>query len=103
MGADPFEEHGAGFDLHSGAYGGAAANPTVVLSHLLSQCVSPDGKVLIPDFYDDVAPLTEWEARNIEQLQYDDETLRQEVPPLRSSATRSTASWNACGHARPSR
>ena len=79
---------GPGFDLHSGAYGGAVANPTVVLSHLISQCVSPDGKILIPGFYDDVQAMTEWEARNIEQLQYNDETLRQEVqaPALISDA-----------------
>lgn len=89
-----FEMHvkGPGFDLHSGAYGGAVANPTVVLSHLISQCVSVEGKILIPGFYDDLQPLTQWEAQNIEQLQYDDETLRQEVeaPALISDAHHST-------------
>ncbi len=29
----------------------------------LAKCVSPDGKVLIPHFYDDVVPLQEWERR----------------------------------------
>ena len=89
-----FEIHvkGPGFDLHSGAYGGAVANPAIVLSHLVSQCVSPTGEILIPGFYDDVEPLAQWEARNIEALQYDDEQLRQEVqaPALICDAQHST-------------
>lgn len=83
---------GPGFDLHSGAYGGAVANPAVVLSHLISQCVSPDGEILVPGFYDDVEPLAPWEAENIERLQYDDETLRLEVqaPALIQNAQHGT-------------
>jgi len=83
---------GPGFDLHSGAYGGVVANPAVVLSHMISQCVSPQGQVMIPGFYDDVLLLTEWEAANIEQLQYDNETLRQEVeaPAIISDSLHST-------------
>lgn len=76
-----FEIHvkGPGFDLHSGAYGGAVANPAVVLSRIISQCVNEQGEILIPGFYDDVEPMPAWEAENIEQLQFNDNILREEV------------------------
>jgi acetylornithine deacetylase/succinyl-diaminopimelate desuccinylase-like protein len=57
-------------DLHSGSFGGAVANPVMALSHILSQCVGRDGKVLIPGFYDDVRPLEKWERENIKKLKF---------------------------------
>ncbi|MCF7972614.1 MAG: dipeptidase [Phycisphaerae bacterium] len=76
-----FEIHvkGPGFDLHSGGYGGAVANPAVVLTHLISQCVSQQGEILIPGFYDDVQGAAQWELENMEALRFDDEVLRREV------------------------
>ncbi len=41
-------------DLHSGYYGGAAANPIHILSTILAGLHDGDGKVMIPDFYDGV-------------------------------------------------
>ena len=66
---------GRAFDLHSGAYGGAVANPAMMLVRMLSQCVSPDGKILIPGFYDAVRPISDWEAENIRSLDFNDELL----------------------------
>jgi acetylornithine deacetylase/succinyl-diaminopimelate desuccinylase-like protein len=41
-------------DLHSGYYGGAAANPIHILSRILADFHDVDGKVLIPGFYEGV-------------------------------------------------
>ncbi|MEM1378739.1 MAG: M20/M25/M40 family metallo-hydrolase, partial [Pseudomonadota bacterium] len=41
-------------DLHSGYFGGAAANPIHILSKALADLHSDDGSVTVPDFYDGV-------------------------------------------------
>lgn len=45
-------------DLHSGLFGGAVANPAVVLSQMISQLVDANGRITIDGFYDDVRELT---------------------------------------------
>lgn len=70
-----FTVKGADHDVHSGAYGGAIANPAMVLAQILSKCVGPDGKILVPHFYDDVAPLEKWESESIAKLGFDDQAF----------------------------
>jgi acetylornithine deacetylase/succinyl-diaminopimelate desuccinylase-like protein len=41
-------------DLHSGYYGGAAANPIHILSQILADFRGADGRITIPGFYDGV-------------------------------------------------
>jgi len=52
---------GPGMDLHSGIYGGTVANPITALARLLSTLHDDSGRVAIQGFYDDVAPVQEWE------------------------------------------
>lgn len=52
------EIKGPGRDLHSGLFGGAVHEPMTDLIQLFSKLVNPDGKILIPGIYDDVALLT---------------------------------------------
>jgi len=66
-------------DVHSGSYGGAVANPAVVLSRLIAQCIGPDGKILVPGLYDDVVPVRAWEKENLQRLAFDDEVLKREL------------------------
>lgn len=54
-------------DLHSGMYGGPAANPIRVLSRILADLHDEDGRVTVPGFYDGVEEtptqvLKSWEA-----------------------------------------
>lgn len=69
----------AAADLHSGVFGGAVANPIFALSVIISKCIAPDGKILIPGFYDNVKPLEDWEKKNFEKLNFDDKTLISQI------------------------
>lgn len=59
--------HAANKDLHSGSYGGAAANPIRVLAKILASLHDDQGRVTLPGFYDDVDELpdairSQWQA-----------------------------------------
>ena len=47
---------GAGHDLHSGVYGGAAPNPIMAIAEILTALKDRNGHILIPGFYDRVQP-----------------------------------------------
>jgi len=74
-----FTVKGPATDVHSGAFGGAIANPAMVVAQILAQCVSRDGKVLVPHFYDDVAPLEDWERESFRKLNFNEGGLAREL------------------------
>jgi acetylornithine deacetylase/succinyl-diaminopimelate desuccinylase-like protein len=67
-------------DLHSGSFGGSVQNPVNALASILSQLYDTEtGRIRIPHFYDDVAPLEDWERKEFASLPYDPEADREEL------------------------
>ncbi|MBA2373762.1 MAG: dipeptidase [Chloroflexi bacterium] len=67
---------GAPVDLHSGSFGGAVENPAMALSRIIAALKGPDGRILVPGFYDDVVPLSEPERAALAALPFDEEAYR---------------------------
>ena len=63
-------------DLHSGGYGGAVRNPANALCLIVGSLTSPDGRVLVPGFYDAVEPLSNAERAALAGLPFDEEAYR---------------------------
>jgi acetylornithine deacetylase/succinyl-diaminopimelate desuccinylase-like protein len=67
---------GAKSDLHSGLHGGVLRNPIQAISELCASLHTPDGRVAIDGFYDDVMPVEPWEREQIAKLGADTEEYR---------------------------
>jgi acetylornithine deacetylase/succinyl-diaminopimelate desuccinylase-like protein len=63
-------------DLHSGVFGGSVENPAMALARLLAQLRDASGRVTIPGFYDDVAPLSAYERKQFARLPIKDRDLQ---------------------------
>jgi acetylornithine deacetylase/succinyl-diaminopimelate desuccinylase-like protein len=59
-------------DLHSGGYGGVVENPAIALARIITALKGPDGRILIPGFYDDVVAMTEEDRAAFAALPFDD-------------------------------
>ncbi|ASP21857.1 succinyl-diaminopimelate desuccinylase [Antarctobacter heliothermus] len=62
-------------DLHSGMYGGAAANPITHLCRILGNLHDANGRIQVPHFYDDVPDLSDdikeqWDALNFDHATF---------------------------------
>lgn len=64
-----FIVRGPARDLHSGAFGGAVANPLTVAARLIASLHNSEGHILIPGFYDAVVPLQDWEKKAMATLE----------------------------------
>ena len=62
---------GPKMDLHSGIFGGAVANPAAALARLLATLHDQNGRIAVESFYDDVAPLQDWERDSWKKLPLD--------------------------------
>jgi acetylornithine deacetylase/succinyl-diaminopimelate desuccinylase-like protein len=67
--------HGPSRDLHSGIFGGALDNPAMALCQLLARLRDKDGRITIPGFYDDVAPLSAYERKQLARLPHSDREM----------------------------
>jgi acetylornithine deacetylase/succinyl-diaminopimelate desuccinylase-like protein len=70
------EAVGARTDLHSGIYGGAAPNPFVALAQVIAALKDPQGRILIPGFYDKVQAPSADELKAWKRLPFDEEHYR---------------------------
>jgi acetylornithine deacetylase/succinyl-diaminopimelate desuccinylase-like protein len=75
---------GSSTDLHSGSFGGAVANPAMVLAQVLAQMKDRGGRIKIPGFYDDVVPLQEEERQAWASLPFNEKKYKKDfgVPKL---------------------
>jgi acetylornithine deacetylase/succinyl-diaminopimelate desuccinylase-like protein len=75
---------GSNTDLHSGSFGGAVANPAIVLAQMLAQMKDRGGRIKIPGFYDDVVPLREEERQEWAKLPFNEKQYRKDfgIPKL---------------------
>ena len=66
-------------DLHSGSFGGAVANPALVLTQILSQMKDKGGRIKIPGFYDDVRALRDEERAEFKKLPFNETRYRKDL------------------------
>ncbi|HEY7369742.1 MAG TPA: M20/M25/M40 family metallo-hydrolase [Thermoanaerobaculia bacterium] len=65
--------------LHSGHYGNWAPNPALLIADLLARMRTPDGRITIEGFYDDVRPPTDAEKRALAAVPDPDPELRRDL------------------------
>jgi acetylornithine deacetylase/succinyl-diaminopimelate desuccinylase-like protein len=75
---------GSSTDLHSGSFGGAVANPAMVLAQVLAQMKDRGGRIKIPGFYDEVVPLQDDERKAWATLPFNEKQYRKDfgIPKL---------------------
>jgi acetylornithine deacetylase/succinyl-diaminopimelate desuccinylase-like protein len=78
---------GPASDLHSGRHGGAVLNPNHALAAIVASLHDADGRVAVPGFYDDVAPVGD-----LSHVPFDESVYHAEVgvPELHGEAGFST-------------
>ena len=59
---------GAKMDLHSGLHGGVLRNPIQALAEVCASLHTPDGRVNVPGFYDEVLPVEKWEREELKKF-----------------------------------
>src|SRR5207244_12838214 len=88
---------GSSTDLHSGSFGGAVANPAMVLAQVLAQMKDRGGRIKIPGFYDEVVPLQEEERQAWASLPFNEKQYRKDfgIPKVfgESSYTTLERTW----------
>lgn len=68
--------HGPNRDLHSGIFGGSVDNPAMALCQMVGKLRDKQGRVAVPGFYDDVAPLSSYERRQFKRLPFNESAYR---------------------------
>ncbi len=66
------EVTGPHFDLHSGIFGGAVANPINILATMIASLTDAQGRIAIPGFYDDVLEISLEERAEMSKAPFDE-------------------------------
>jgi hypothetical protein len=105
-----FDVHitGAKGDLHSGLHGGVLRNPIQALAEIIATLHTPEGKVNVPGFYDDVLDVHPWERDELKKLGGDEKAYAEFLgidtfyttpgfSPFESSRFQPTLEFNGIG------
>lgn len=92
------EVTGPNRDLHSGHFGGAVANPINVLCEMIAKMTDEDGRITIPNFYDNVEELSAEERSMIASIPFNEEAYKDSigVNALRGEKGYATLERNSC-------
>ncbi|NLG27449.1 MAG: dipeptidase [Chloroflexi bacterium] len=70
---------GPNSDLHSGTFGGAVQNPIHALATILASMRSPEGRISVEGFYDQVRELSAAERAEIARVPLDEDKLKRDL------------------------
>lgn len=73
------EVTGPNRDLHSGIYGGAVPNPINVLCKMIASLHDENNHITIPEFYTNVAVLTDEERAELNRVPHSDDDFKQSI------------------------
>jgi acetylornithine deacetylase/succinyl-diaminopimelate desuccinylase-like protein len=73
------EVTGPNRDLHSGTYGGAIANPIIILAQMIAGCHDKKNRITIPGFYDDVAAPTKEEKKLLRKAPFNEQEYKDDL------------------------
>lgn len=73
------EVEGPNRDLHSGVYGGAVANPAIILAKMIASLHDENNHIAIPGFYDDVVDLSYEEREALNKAPFDIEEYKEDL------------------------
>lgn len=79
MAAGQVTVRGPSRDLHSGLYGGPAANPIQLLSKIMGDLKDADGRVTLPGFYDGVPDVGDALRKSWDALNFDASSFMGEI------------------------
>jgi acetylornithine deacetylase/succinyl-diaminopimelate desuccinylase-like protein len=66
-------------DLHSGLYGGAVANPIMILCKMIAGILDENNHITIPNFYEDVAEVSAYERQRMGEVPFDLEEYKKSL------------------------
>lgn len=70
---------GANSDVHSGMFGGAVYNPLRAMFEVCASLHTADGLVNIPEFYEELPKLSDWERAQIARNPFTDEKIKSQL------------------------